>query len=326
MAKKKSGPRKAQKKRNGKQQDALKTHLKKTIAGIFLLIILVAAAGLLVHYVAGPKPTIKSITPKREPPALKTTTAKKPAFEIFPKKDTLPREPLAKPKATLDQKRPKVAIIIDDLGYDSKIAQKFIELDAVLTFAVLPHTPFQRKLAESVKANGFETMLHLPMEPVEYPAVNPGKGALLTSMTPDQLIDQLIKSLDSVPNIKGVNNHMGSKMTTSSTHLYQIFSVLKKHDLYFIDSRTTAATLCKPSARLFQVPFAQRDVFLDNIQKPEAIRKQINQLILIAGSHGEAIGIGHPHPVTYEVLREILPALKAKVQLVPASAVVHLAG
>ena len=110
-------------------------------------------------------------------------------------------------------------------------------------------------------------MLHLPMEPSEYPMVNPGPGALLSSMSADELIAQLKKDLQSVSSIKGVNNHMGSKMTQHSAQMYQIFSILKKEGLYFIDSRTTSKTLCKPSARLLQVPFAERDVFLDHIPK-----------------------------------------------------------
>jgi hypothetical protein len=167
-------------------------------------------------------------------------------------------------------------------------------------------------------------MLHLPLEPLEYPSVDPGPGTLLTSMSPDELIIQLNKNLDAIPFIKGVNNHMGSKMTTSSTQIYQIFSILKKRNLFFIDSLTTSESLCKPSARLLQLPFAQRDVFIDHFQESDFIRKQINLLIRIADKHGEAIGIAHPHIITYNILRELLPELQKKVQLVPASQIVHI--
>jgi polysaccharide deacetylase 2 family uncharacterized protein YibQ len=219
---------------------------------------------------------------------------------------------------------PKIAIIIDDIGYDKEIVEKFLGLDAVFTFSILPYSPFQKSIAKSVHSKGLDVMLHLPMEPNEYPMVKPGPGALLTSMSPDQLINQLDKDLDSFPFIQGVNNHMGSKMTTVSTQLYQIFSVLKKRKLFFIDSRTTTETICKPSAHLLQVPFAQKDVFLDHIQEPDFIRKQIRRLIHIANSHGEAIGIAHPHTVTYDVFREVLPELKKKAILVGASDVVHI--
>jgi polysaccharide deacetylase 2 family uncharacterized protein YibQ len=145
-------------------------------------------------------------------------------------------------------------------------------------------------------------------------------------MPPDELIDQLEKNLDTLPGIKGVNNHMGSRLTAESSQLYQIFSILKKRGLFFVDSRTTAETLCKPSARLFQVPFAQRDVFIDHDHQPEKIRKQIATLIEIARRQGEAVGIAHPHSTTYMVLKEMLPELKQKVDVVPASDIVRILG
>jgi polysaccharide deacetylase 2 family uncharacterized protein YibQ len=113
-------------------------------------------------------------------------------------------------------------------------------------------------------------------------------------------------------------------MTTIAPQLHQIFSILKKKSLYFIDSRTTADTLCGPSAQLLQVPFAQKDVFIDHIPEPDFVRKTLHRLEKIAENHGEAIGIGHPHSVTYEVLREMLPELKKKAELVRASDIVHI--
>ena len=71
---------------------------------------------------------------------------------------------------------PSVALIIDDLGYDKKIAQKFAQLDVTLTFSILPHSPFQQKIAKLARSKGLEIMIHMPMEPVEYPKVNPGPG------------------------------------------------------------------------------------------------------------------------------------------------------
>ena len=119
---------------------------------------------------------------------------------------------------------------------------------------------------------------------------------------------------------------MGSKMTADSSQMYQIFSILKKRGLYFVDSRTTAQTLCKPSARLFQIPFSQRDVFLDHLVKVEFIRKQLKELVRIAQRNGYAVGIAHPHLLTYQVLNEMLPDLQKKIRLVPASEIVHPVG
>ena len=111
-----------------------------------------------------------------------------------------------------------------------------------------------------------------------------------------------------------------------SVEIKTLLSLFEKKRLFFIDSRTTADTLCRSSARLFKVPFAQRDIFIDHKTDVDFIRKQINALIRTALSRGEAVGIAHPHPETYEVLAEMLPELKNKVNLVSASAIVHPPG
>jgi len=317
---------KRKKKRSKKpaKKVTLSISLLKALAGLSILVVLVVGIGFSVYFLIPPKQPSKPLPPKASPVAKKQLKPEKPVFEIFPKAKIPIERPIVKPEKPPEKKLPKVAIIIDDLGYDKKIAQKFLDLEAIFTFSILPHSPFQKKIARLAQDKGLEVMLHLPMEPVEYPAVNPGLGTLLTSMSPDELIVQLEKNLDTLPSIKGVNNHMGSKMTTESDQLYQIFSILKKRGLFFIDSRTTAKTLCKPSARLFKVPFAQRDVFIDHHHEPEFIRQQLKELIDIANRHGEAIGIAHPNITTYKILKQLLPELQKEVQLVPASKVVHV--
>lgn len=315
MANKKS-PQPKKKKRKPPKKDHLKTHFKRSLTGLFVLLAIVVSAGVIAHYLLRPqKPPLSEIKPPTAPP---------PRFEIYPKEDILPPKPAGKPLPGVAAKLPKVAIIIDDIGYDHRIAEKFLDLDVDLTFSMLPHISFSKSFARSALQKGHDVMLHLPMEPNEYPAVDPGPGALLTSMSPDELISQLEMDLDDIPGIKGVNNHMGSKMTAVSNQLYQIFTVLKQRNLFFIDSRTTPETLCKPSARLFQVPFSQRDVFIDHTLEPEKIRQQLDHLVQIAKTHGEAVGIAHPHALTYKILREVLPELQKNVQLVPASQIVHL--
>ncbi len=324
MAKRKATRKKKIRRNSGKNKPFQNSPVK-IFAGLSILILLVAIAGLLTHFLITPEKPSKPVAPAKSVPAAKHTIAKTPAFEIYPSKEMPPvKKPVKSP--TPEKQLPLVAIIIDDLGYDKKIAKKLSNLNAMLTFSILPGSPFQKSIARLARDKGFGIMLHLPMEPVEYPDVNPGPGTLLTSMTPDQLTRQLEKDLDAVPFIKGVNNHMGSKMTAESSQMYQIFSILKKRGLYFVDSRTTAETLCKPSARLFQIPFAQRDVFLDHQVKVEFIRKQLNELLQIAQRNGYAVGIGHPHSLTYQVLHEKLPDLQKKIRLVPASQIVHPVG
>lgn len=269
---------------------------------------------------ASPAPALPAPAPT--PPA-----PKPPPFEVFPDKPApAPAEPErhaslapAPPETPPLKALPRVALIIDDLGYDRAAAERLLELGAPLTFAVLPHSPHQVAIARAAHARGIEVMLHLPMEPMEYPDVNPGPGTLLASMTADELLRTLEDDLRAVPHVSGVNNHMGSRLTTRSEQIYQVFTVLKRRNLYFVDSRTTDETVCRPSARLFQLPFAQRDVFLDHAHDAAAIRRQIREVVRIARQKGEAVAIGHPHPATLAVLREELPELRRQVEIVPAS-------
>jgi polysaccharide deacetylase 2 family uncharacterized protein YibQ len=264
--------------------------------------------------------------PRKAAAPAKTTTARAtpPVYEIYPAKEPVDRTP-TRPKVPVTG-LPRVAIIIDDIGYDRGLARKFMAFGVPLTFSVLPDSPFGDTLVKEIKARGLELMLHQPMEPREYPKVNPGPGALLTAMTADELIAQLERNLDRLPGVRGVNNHMGSQLTTESSRMYQIFSVIKKRNLYFIDSRSTADTICRPSAHMFQVPFAERDIFLDHFQEAPFIRKQFRLLVKEARKHGQAIAIAHPHSLTVQIFKEMLPELQKQVQLVPASEVVHLIG
>jgi polysaccharide deacetylase 2 family uncharacterized protein YibQ len=223
-------------------------------------------------------------------------------------------------------KLPRVALIIDDMGYDRSIANDYASLDSGITFSILPQSPHQREIAAYARQKGLEVMLHLPMEPFEYPKVKPGPGGLLMSQDPDTMLKILEDDIDSVPFIVGVNNHMGSRMTSESTKMYQIFTVLKKRGLFFIDSRTAPKSVCRPSAALLQVTYGERDVFLDHVEDKETIRGQVRLLVRTAERKGRAIGIGHPHPETFEVLEEEYPKLIKRVQIVHASELVGPAG
>jgi uncharacterized protein len=319
---------------------------------LFLMVSLGAGAGyyFIKHSFAPPEKVETRIVkaPGHEKPqAVKTI---KPRFEVFPEepapkptppkpepiptkpvpKAPLPSGPAPEPPAPMPPptpaKLPKVAIIIDDLGYDHKLGRKFLSIDAPLTYAVLPHSPYRREIANAAKLKGAEVMLHLPMEPDEYPEIDPGEGALLSSMTPDERIVMLKRNLDSVPFVSGVNNHMGSKMSANSEAMNQILSIVKKKGLYYVDSLTSSASRADSSARLFQVPFATRDVFLDHDPNPAMIRLRLEQLVHLAEVKGMAIGIAHPYEATYSVLAEMLPQLKGRVQFIPASEAVGLAG
>lgn len=341
---------------------AMTSPLLRILGAVGVLAVLVIGAVLMARFLAAPEPRAlpaerkqSTLRPPASAPAPRTAAkepetktpvaaapdrspgtepapAPKPPPQASPAADSdpaapnsmhaaLPPSPPERPPVKV---LPRVAIIIDDVGYDRPLAEKFIGLNAGLTLSILPHSPHQQAIARSAHAQGVEIMLHLPMEPVEYPEIKPGPGALLASLSPDELLQVLEGDLKAVPHVRGVNNHMGSKLTTQSEQIHQVFSVLKRRGLFFVDSRTTEASVCQPSARLLQLPFAQRDVFLDHVQDPAFIRKQVRELVRLAKQKGEALGIGHPHPATYSVLREMLPELRQQVEMVPASRLVRV--
>jgi polysaccharide deacetylase 2 family uncharacterized protein YibQ len=306
------------KKKSSRKKKREISQLIRIIAGLSILVFLVAAAGFIAHYFFQRKAPLFSTGKTTAPQSIPKTEA---PFEIYPIEKQPPTRKKIKPYAG---QRPRVAIIIDDLGNDRRIAENFMEIDAPLTISILPQSPFTKQIVKKARQKGLDIMLHQPMEPNELSRVNPGPGVLLTSMSPDDIIRQLKANLDEIPGIKGVNNHMGSKMTASAPQMRQIFSVLKKRGLFFVDSRTTSKSVCRLSAGLLQIPFAERDVFLDHRQNAVFIKKQIKALIRIAQKDGHAIGIAHPHIITCQVLKDSMPELKKAVEIVPVSQVVHM--
>lgn len=227
------------------------------------------------------------------------------------------------PLLPLHKKPPKIALIIDDLGYDRRLALDFLSLDAPITVSIFPFSPCKEKIASLAHKKGLDVMLHLPMEPLEYPEIDPGKGALLTSMDIDTLRAQLEENLKGIPYVVGVNNHMGSKFTEDPAQMKYVFTLLKTKGLFFVDSRTTTSTCAKDIAKLLNVRFAERHVFLDHLEEESFIRGQIKRLIGVARSRGSAIGIAHPHKLTYQILKAELSNLKKEVEIVPVSRLVN---
>ncbi len=196
----------------------------------------------------------------------------------------------------------KLAIIIDDIGYNKKNGLAVAELPFKLTLAVLPFTPHGESLAKIAHSNGKEIMLHAPMSNERNIPLGP--GALTNNISHSELIHTLNQDLANIPHVKGVNNHMGSQLTQNAQVMSWVMSYLKLHQLYFIDSRTTAKTQALNQAKVHQLPSSKRDVFLDDNRNLILIRKQLFLAIDIAKAKGSAIAIGHPYPETIQVLQE----------------------
>ena len=225
-------------------------------------------------------------------------------------------------KPSVEDVRPRIAIIIDDLGYDSELAFSFIQLGLPLTFSLLPSAPFTERIAREASETGYELMLHLPMEPKNYPSVNPGPGALLLSMDEDEIRQVLDKNLRQIPEVSGVNNHMGSAFTEDRDRIRVVLKELKKRNLFYIDSRTTNNSAGFKLASEMGVPVAGRSVFLDNDIAHEAIKIQMERLLNLARHSGTAIGIAHPYKETLKILEEYSSRIKTDFRVVPVSELV----
>jgi len=215
---------------------------------------------------------------------------------------------------------PRIAIVVDDLGLDTRVAEEILRLDAPLTFSIFPLQPSSRRIAHKAYAEGREIILHLPMEPRGYPLKDPGTGALFVSMEEKELLRQLRKDLEAVPFITGVNNHMGSRFMEHGEKVRLVLNELKRRKLFFLDSRTTSKSQGYHIAQELALRADTRDLFLDNESDVGYTKLQLKQLIRIARNHGTAIGICHPYPSTITALKEMIPQIQAEgIQIVPLS-------
>ncbi|MFC1532600.1 divergent polysaccharide deacetylase family protein [Thermodesulfobacteriota bacterium] len=217
---------------------------------------------------------------------------------------------------------PKIAIVIDDMGYDRNLANSFIQMDLPLTLSVLPFAPFTEYVASEANKRGIELLLHMPMEPKGYPRLNPGPGALLTDMNEAEIREVITALLGQVPNLRGVNHHMGSYFTERSDKMTSVLKELKEHNLFYVDSRTTVHTVAYKVAKKLGVPVTKKSVFLDHYLSQKAIKIQMERLLGMARYSGTAVGIGHPHKQTLKVLHEYLHRLKTDFKVVPVSELV----
>jgi len=210
---------------------------------------------------------------------------------------------------------PRVAVIIDDMGYHQQVGKRLLALDMDLTFSFLPGAPFTRQQEKQAWAEGRDVLLHMPMQPHD-PAFNPGPGALYLKFSPRQIRSRMVAALASVPHAIGSNNHMGSRFTEDRAAMHAVLTVLKQRGLFFIDSYTTAASTGLNEARRMSIPTARRNIFLDNVQNKKKICRQLDKLATLAGKKGWAIGIGHPHQETYEALADCGKKLRSRVKIV----------
>lgn len=219
-------------------------------------------------------------------------------------------------------KKPRIAIVLDDFGYTMHNFNILKEIKEPITLSVLPSLRYSGEISLKARANGYEVILHLPLES-ERTDVREEEDTIRTGMSSGQISARLRRELETVPGAGGVSNHMGSKSTAESDTMASIFEYLKKKDLYFFDSMTSPRSVCREVADEVGIKYARRDVFLDNSDKFEDIEARFTELKKIAFKRGYAIAIGHDRKNTVTALRRMVPKLKEEgIEVVPLSEIV----
>ena len=202
------------------------------------------------------------------------------------------------PPAGGSQYTGKLAIIVDDCGYDIKSVRRLTDVGLPFSYAILPYKDFSNDALEVIKNTGNVPMLHLPMEPSNRSAMSEGKSTICTDMKEKEIRALTRKAIDSLPGVVGVNNHQGSKATTDKRVMETVLREMKKSDLFFVDSKTIGTSIARDMAREMGVKTARNDVFLDNSKDIEEIRAQVYKAIKLAEENGSAIAICHARPAT----------------------------
>jgi len=207
--------------------------------------------------------------------------------------------------------QPTISIIIDDVGDNKNLGYRAARLHKDIALSVLPHTPFSNEIAKFGHQQGMDILLHQPMQSFTNNDLL-GPGALLQNMNRQQFAKILDDNINAIPFIVGINNHMGSLLTTDQQKMNWLMAELKHRDLFFIDSRTTNKSIANKTAHYWQLPTMNRRIFLDHTDDPEAIAKQFKRLVYFAKKYGHAIAIGHPKRNTLRFLEQELPSLSDK--------------
>ena len=205
-----------------------------------------------------------------------------------------------------------IGIIIDDFGYrNDEVSDGFLNLDVPLTYAVIPGHEYSKSFGEKAVGRGFEVIVHMPFENL----ANKGgeeSFVLSTSMDSETIQERVQAALDQIPSAIGMNNHQGSKASADQHVMSNVARVLKKRNLFFVDSRTTAETVAESTMEVYKVPTTRRNIFLDNEDDEGKIHAQLIKLVEKSEEWGSAVGIGHVKPKTLKILKKYIPELQKK--------------
>jgi len=250
-----------------------------------------------------PEPEVKAKTKPSPPPEAEDPIKTEPPAAVV--------QPAEEESPELKRRKGKVALIVDDMGNSLQAIEDLCRLDLPVTIAILPHSRWAVETALVAQDHGLEVILHLPLESInDHESNEDTEGLIHSEMSEEEILAALEDSLQRVPFIKGVNNHMGSKITAERRFMKPILETLKEKNLFFIDSVTTGRSVAYQLARQLGIPTAERHVFLDNDASEESIRENLIQLFRLAQRRGYAVGICHPFETTIKVLLENLASIR----------------
>ncbi len=213
--------------------------------------------------------------------------------------------------------RRKLAIVLDDWGYNKKTFKETLDLKFPITYSVLPNLAYSSEIADEASRLGHEVILHLPMEPHQANKISLEEKTILTTMGNEEIIKIVRENFANLPHLKGVNNHMGSKATEDEYVMGIVLDEIKNNNLYFLDSNVTSKSVGEKVAKEKGVPFLKRSIFLDNENDKESIKKQLFEAKRLAEINGQAIAVGHARHLTIITLKEIIPQIqKDNIELV----------
>jgi len=205
----------------------------------------------------------------------------------------------------------RVALVIDDMGNSLEVLDELIALGEPITVSVLPFSPHAFETARIADGKGLEVLLHLPLESLNGDESEMGTGGMIRSEMDEARIRELMsENLGRVPHIKGVNNHMGSKITSDEALMRLILEPIREKGLFFLDSRTSSRSVAYAVARRMNIPAAFRQVFLDADDDNRLIKDRLLELFRLAQKSGGAIGICHPFRETLSILKEYFHLLE----------------
>lgn len=300
------------------KKPAKKTAKKKSkgpfrrIAWVFLFLLLLCITLGTTGYLIFLQPS--AISPREKPftkaPLHRERHNNTKVTSIPPRTATIPREEKEHPDT-----RPRIALVIDDMGYHKADGEGFLAIDLPLTYAFLPFAPFTREQNKIARQEGREILLHLPLEPHDH-TWRPEPGVLYVSMTEEEAKKTLKEDLAAVSGAVGVNNHMGSRYTEDEKAMTQLLTIINNNNLIFLDSFTSTKSKGYSLARSIGMRAVRRSLFLDNAREKGAIIVQLKALLAMAEREGQALGIGHPYQETLDALKEFVPVLNRRAKMI----------